>query len=486
MNSKKLILVLPLFAMLASLPACGGNSGGGGNDYKDITPVYSDAPITGSGTIKVWVGNESVEFYQAAANEWVDTMKGLSADFKFTVTVEGHDTGSVAGDLINDASACADVFTAAHDNIGKLAAGKYAKPFYDGYVYDQVKADNTANFTSVSYSIVDHKRALYGVPYIGQSLFLMYNKKYVSDEQALTFEGLHEAAVAATTAKLTPKAVTVTGTDGYNFSFPLLAQNNETHATSLKIYEGGTKNSGSCWSQGEDSVANLHWAQRQFADVNGLAWGSSAGWDQDIQNGGALSVISGAWKFKTFASAVGATNVGVAMIPTYTLTADDVAGTTVEAGTVMRGGTFADCKVFMINGYSDGTKYLAEQNLIKYLSSKSVQNDSFVECENLPAYNGAAAYIETIKDTLSASAYAMAVSQNNMFAYGIPQPFVTGTLNSYYYSKGAPAFYQLAIENASNAYGTVAALRQTLYKMQYIWQKGQEPSSVPSTLPAEI
>lgn len=488
MRNKKIILALPIFAMLVGLTACDIGSNNGNGSYVDITPVYNDNLLTGSGKITVWVGNESVEFYQNVADDWVDANAALSPDFHFTVEVAGHDTGSVAGDLINDASACADIYTAAHDNIGKLAAGKYAKPFYDGYIYDQIIADNPTSFTNVCYSVVDGKRALYGSPYIGQALFLMYNKQYVTAEQAQTFEGLKAAAAAISTPTKKVNAVTVTGTDGYNYSFNLLAQNNETHATSLKLYEGGNKATGSCWAQGEDAVANLRWAQRYFGEENGLAWASSSGWEQDLSNTGTLALISGSWKYNAFANAVGVSNVGVAMIPTYTLTSADVEGTTAEVGTVMRGGTFADCKVFMINGYSNGTKYLAEQNLIKYLSTKTVQKDSFVQCDNLPAYNGAATDIADLYSagTITESSYNMAVAQNDMFAYGIPQPFVSGTFNTYYYSKGAPALYQLVIENKSDAYATTDSLRQVLYRMQYIWQKGQEPASVPSTLPATI
>jgi len=488
MRNKKIVLALPIFFMLLGLVACGAGGGGDNDEYEDITPVYNDNPLTGSGKITVWVGKESVEFYQDVADEWVAAKAALSSDFKFTVEVAEHDTGTVAGDLINDASVCADIYTSGHDNIGKLASGKYAKPFYDGYLYDQILAENSESFSDVCYSVVDGKRAFYGSPYIGQSLFLMYNKAYVTEEQAQTFEGLQAAAAAASTPTKIVNAVTVTGTDGYNYSFNLLAQNNVTHSTTLKLYEGGAKTTGSCWSQGDDAVANLKWAQRYYGEANGLAWPSSSGWEQDLFNAGTLSLISGAWKYKAFASAVGASNVGVAMLPTYTLTAADVEGTSVAVDTVMRGGTFSDVKVFLINGYSNGSKYLAEQDLVKYLSGKAIQQQSFIQCDNLPAYAGAATDISNYFEDgiITESSYQMAVAQNNMFAYGIPQPFVTGTFNTYYYSKGAPALYQLAVENANDDYAATRSLREILYRMQFIWQKGQEAAKIPSTLPTDI
>ena len=490
MKTKKLFLTLPVFVASLALSACGGGNGGGGDGgsseqkYNDIATYDMPEDFAGEGEIKVWVGTESVEYYKKLANEWVAEHKAKNAEFKMTVAIEGHDSGGVAGDLENDASVCADIFTAAHDNIGKLAQEKLVKPFIDNALYAQIKADNPENFVNVSYSVVDDQRALYGAPYIGQSLFLMYDKRYVSEDQAKTFEGLQQAAKAASTDKLEVKALTVTGQDGFNFSFTILAQDNETHETSMKIYENGEK--GNCWAQGEDSVANLQWIRRFYAEKNGFTWASSSGWEIDLQNKGVISIISGSWKYKAFASAIGATNVGIAMIPTYTLTDADVEGTTAKAGTVMRGGTFNDCKVFMINSYSDGKKYTAEQSLIRYLTTKEAQNGSLKECDNLPVYKGADEYIESIKDELSASTYQLALAQNKMAEYSIPQPFLNGTLNSYYYSKNAPSLYSMVVENTDGKYGTTRAAREILYRMQHIWEKGKDQANVPETLPADI
>ena len=489
MKTKKLFIALPVFVTALGLIGCGGGdnsgSGGGGHSYKDIDTYELPEAPDGSGTITVWVGKESVEFYQTAANEWVAAMKASNSKFNFAVTVEDHDSGGIAGSMELDNTTCADIVTAAHDNIGKLAQEKLVKPFNMKSLYTQVEEDNPATFFEVSHSVVDNVRAIYGSPYIAQSLFLMYDKRYVTAEQAKTFEGLKEAAAARSTSKLEVKAVTVTGQDGFNFSFPLLAQNNETHATTMKIYKDGDKKD--CWAQGEDSVANLQWARRYFAEPNGLTWPSSSGWEIDLQNGGVVSIIGGAWKYKAFASAIGATNVGVSMIPTYTLTEADVAGTTQTAGTVMRGGTFADCKCLLINAASEPSKYVAEQSLVKFLSTKAIQNRSLIACDNLPAYAGASDYIESIKDELGEQKYSLALAQNKMAAYGIAQPFINGTLNSYFYSKGAPTLYTMVVENTDGKYGTTKAAREILYRMQHIWEKGKDPeTAVPSSLPKDI
>ena len=74
-----------------------------------------------------------------------------------------------------------------------------------------------------------------------------------------------------------------------------------------------------------------------------------------------------------------------------------------------------------------------------------------------------------------------------MAAYGIAQPFINGTLNSYFYSKGAPTLYTMVVENTDGKYGTTKAAREILYRMQHIWEKGKDPeTAVPSSLPKDI
>ncbi|MBO4422735.1 MAG: extracellular solute-binding protein, partial [Clostridia bacterium] len=172
---KKLIaLAIVLIMTVALFAGCGGG---------------------GDKNIRVWVGEESVEFYQKLCNEYV----AAHPDFGFTIEVKGMDTGAVAGTISNDPTAAADIYTVAHDNIGKLASTQCAKPIGDQSLIDQVLADNPESFQNVIYSTLNGQKYLYGVPYISQALFLYYNKALVTDEQAKTFEGLREAAAAAGT-----------------------------------------------------------------------------------------------------------------------------------------------------------------------------------------------------------------------------------------------------------------------------------------------
>ena len=480
---KKLISLLLAVLMLFTFAGCGGGGEGGGG---------KPSGNPDDGKIVVWVGEESAEFYQKACDEFVRK----NPDFGYTVTVKGMDTGAVAGTVTNDPSAAADIFTVAHDNIGKLASTQCAKPIADESLIRQVKADNPASFQNVIYSTLNGKEYLYGVPYISQALFLYYNKEKVTEAQAESFEGLREAARAAGT-----KAITVTGDDGFNNSFALLATRVPDHATTVKLFQGaeavsgGSKGESNC--QGDDTVAIVRWLQEYYADPNGFKWASSDGWEADLKNGGALAVIGGAWHYNSAKAALSETNLGIAMIPTLTLTESACAGLSgVKAGDVYRGGTFADCKVFMINAHSATEKYSALQTLVKYMSSKEVQNESYVNCLNVPAYVGASDFIKSCFDTgkVTESQYMLACKQVEMAEWGIPQPFLTGTLNTYYYSKNAPAVLRAMIEKTPypttgdvilTETESLEGVRKGLYMMEYLWMHGVNPKDFPADLPVK-
>ena len=444
------------------------------------------------GVIRIWVGEESAEYFQKACDAYV----AEHSDFGYKIEVKGMDTGSVAGTITNDPTAAADIYTVAHDNIGKLASTQCAKPITDEALIKQVQDDNPASFQSVIYSTLNDKKFLYGVPYISQALFLYYNKALVTEEQAKTFEGLQEAAKAAGT-----KAITVTGDDGYNMSFALLATKADDHSTTVKIFDGaesvsgGAKGESNC--QGDDTVAIVRWLQAYAADPNGFKWASPDGWDADLDkdNKGVLAVIGGAWHYNTAKAALGESNLGIAMIPTFTLTEEACEGlSSVKAGDVYRGGTFADCKCFMVNANSASSKYAKEQELIKYLSSKEIQNESYVECLNVPAYVGAADYIKKCYEDgkVSESQYNLAAMQVSMAEWGIPQPFITGTLNTYYYSKNAPAVFRAMIDRTPypttgdkvlEETESLEGVRKGLYLIEYLWMHGVSPKEFPAALP---
>ena len=470
MNFKKIGVALATLGTTIALASCGGGNKSGGE-------------------ISLWVGNESVNFYKEAVKDFL----AQNSNFGYSINVVAADTGTIAGSMVSDNTACGDIITVAHDNIGKLAQRSLIKPLTDEGLLQQIEDDNPATYKDVIRSTMAEStdKYVFGSPYISQALFLMYNKQYVTEEQAKTFEGLKEAALALRETDTSKKGdihgCTLAGTDGYNFSFTLLARKVSDNSTTLKIYEG--LNKANCYCQGDDTVAVTRWAQDAFRNGT-LEWPNDSGYATMMQTHTALAVVGGAWHYNAVVSAIGAENVGLALIPTFTLTADHVAETTVPANTQMRGGTFADCKCFVINGASDGTKYAAEQQLIKYLSSKDVQNKSFKEALNVPAYKDAMNYIESVKDSIEPNAYKLAKVQSEMGQFGIPQPFVTATLNNYYYQAGAPDLYKnlIIIDDKTEGDGSLRKVREVLFTIEYIWKWGNgtvDKLVIPEVLPGD-
>ena len=470
MKYKKVVVALATLGTAISLAACGSSGGS-------------------KGEISLWVGAESVDFYKTITAKYVED----NPSFNYTVNVVAADTGTIAGSMIADNTACGDIITVAHDNIGKLAQRSLVKVLTDESLLAQIEADNPNEYKDVIRSTVpgtDDKYVI-GSPYISQALFLMYNKQYVTEEQAKTFEGLQQAALALRESDSSKKGdihgCTLAGTDGYNFSFTLLARKVSDNSTTLKIYEGLEK--ANCYCQGDDTVAVTRWAQDAFRNGT-LEWPNDSGYATMLQTHTALAVVGGAWHYNAVVSAIGKENVGLALIPTFTLTASQVAETSVPANTVMRGGTFADCKCFVINGASDASKYAAEQELIKYLSSKDVQNLSFKNAMNVPAYKGAMEYIESVKSEIDANVYELAKAQSQMAEFGIPQPFVTATLNNYYYQSGAPDLYKnvIIIDEKDENDASLRKVREVLYTIEYVWKWGNgtlDKVVIPEVLPGD-
>lgn len=430
--------------------------------------------------ISIYVGNEdgNAEFYQELIDNYIaERNEAEPGSFPYQAKVSGVDLGSIASSILNDRSAHADIYSVANDNVGKLAQHGDAWPITDQGLINQVSEDNTAAVVNVCESTVGEQKDLYGVPYISQALFLMYDKRYVSATQAESFEGLAQAAQARGE---NVKGVEVVGDDGFNFSFVQLSRQLPENTTTLKIYANGTNKDGT-YCQGDDTVTATQWARDFLANPNGLGFPSSSKWDGDLKAGNCVSIIGGAWHYNTFAKAIGSTNVGTALIPTYTVSASQAYGS-IQPGTTFRGGTFADVKVFMMNKAADEAKLPYLQELMTFLSKKTTQQESFITAGNIPAYASFAQDIDAIKaehPDLPEKSIDLALAQTGMVTYGLPQPFATALLNNFYYQNGGPAIFKELIVNKDGAYSNVDDVRMGLWRLNYLWSNGVKNKTTP-------
>ena len=440
---KKLFLLTALmFSIMIAAVGCGSSS-----------------PLT------IWVGSESVDFYTNKMTEYVENYNAThEKEFPFEVAVKAVDTGTAASTFLDDSDAGADIFTVAHDNLGKLIAGSSSiAPVTDTALLAQIEADNPQTFLNVIKGTVDGTEYTFGVPYIAQSLILYYNKAYITPEQVQTWEGIWEAA-----RNNNKQALSLTGTDGFNNSFLLLATQYDNHYTSLELYKDGIQEN--CFATGDDTIAKLKWGQRFFTDEFGAKAPTESGWEVELTDEISLSVIGGAWRFTAANAALGE-NLGIAPLPTFTLTEADAYGQA-AAGTVYKSGTFADTKMFVMKKNSDKADYL--QDILLFLSSKEVQEESFIAAQNLPAYKNASVEFDAFKeDTLEAK---LATAQVDMFEWGIPQPFgYNSKFNTYYYSKGAPDLILDILENKDGEFSTDQAIYDQMLIVESLWKTGLRP-----------
>lgn len=210
MNKTKRFCAIALAAMMAAsaLAACGqGNttstapaaSTGGGEETtssaSDGGSATVEDPLYGEGangtiSLKVWGPDSAQDVLKSQCAQFIEDMKPYGT-IEIEVVPQGEDVA--ATNVLTDASAAADVFGFACDNLDRLVTA--------GTLLEVVEADK--NFvvennseSSVNAASIDDQ--LWAFPETGDnSYILVYNKDYVSDDQAKTLEGVLEACKAA-------------------------------------------------------------------------------------------------------------------------------------------------------------------------------------------------------------------------------------------------------------------------------------------------
>lgn len=220
MNKTKRICAIAIAAMLAvtSFAGCGsGDTGSTGGTTGGSTGGETTASTTGGGTtvtgdggdplygegangtinLKVWGPDAAQEVLKEQCDKFSENMKAYGNDVKIEVIPQGE--ADSAALVLNDATVAADVFGFACDNLNKLVRTGCLLEV-TGAEKDAVIADNSEG--SVKAATVTDKDTgedkIYGYPETGDnSYILVYNKDYVSEDQAKTLEGTLEACKAA-------------------------------------------------------------------------------------------------------------------------------------------------------------------------------------------------------------------------------------------------------------------------------------------------
>ena len=189
---KKIFAVLLASMMAATaLVGCGGSGDSStasktesnGNGASATSSDFGDEDNI---TLKVWAPDKAVSTFEKEC----EAFKALYPDKKIDITVVAQTEKDAATNLLNDASAAADVFGFASDQLNKLqTAGVIAQAAYA----EDISKRDTAE--SVSAATLGGK--IYAYPETGDNgYYLVYDKSVVSDEQAGRFEDILEACKA--------------------------------------------------------------------------------------------------------------------------------------------------------------------------------------------------------------------------------------------------------------------------------------------------
>lgn len=138
--------------------------------------------------LTVWAPSKAQDVFKAETAKFAELFKDY---FNVNITVTKQEEGDVKGQVINDPSKAADVFSFASDQLQELADATALAPVIFG---EDVTATNIAS--AVNAATIDSK--IWAYPETGDnSYFLAYDKRFVTEEDAKSLETLLAACKAS-------------------------------------------------------------------------------------------------------------------------------------------------------------------------------------------------------------------------------------------------------------------------------------------------
>lgn len=192
---KKILAILMAGVLTATAFAgCGGggessktNSGSSSNSGSNATGVnastvdYAYFGDEDNVKLKVWVPDAAVNLVK----KQIEDFKKTYSDKKFDITVVAQGEQDAATQMLNDASAAADVFSFPSDQLNKLVDAGVIAPVAKGFT-DYVTSSNSEDTIKAGTS----KNTLYAYPETNDNgYYMVYDNTVVTEEDAKTLEG---------------------------------------------------------------------------------------------------------------------------------------------------------------------------------------------------------------------------------------------------------------------------------------------------------
>jgi arabinogalactan oligomer/maltooligosaccharide transport system substrate-binding protein len=404
---KKLIALLLAVLMVASvLAACGGNNNAnnnsgdnGGKTTENSDPFYGEDNIS----LLVWAPDNAVSLTKQLCEDFIAKYPNK----KITIDVQAQGEADAAAQMLNDLDKAADVFGFVCNNINKLQQGNALAPVVADYLED-VKSRNTEFAVSTGTLTVDGKEQLLAYPETGENgYYLVYDKQYVTDDDAKSLEGILAAC------KKAGKKCLINIDNGFYGCMPLYTGgmvNNGLKEDGTQIFNDYDKEK--VLDSLEAFAKLFHEYKDTFMSADPARIGSGMAENPSTVAAG----IDGSWNAATVAKTLG-DNYGAAKLPTIKINGTD----TQIIG--MNG-----AKLIGVNSRSKFPE--AAQVLANYLTSEEVQTTRLEELNWLPS-NKNAQQNDIVKNSPALSAL-LAQSEFSIPQINIAETFWTpvGTLGS--------------------------------------------------------
>lgn len=359
---KKVLSVLCGVLLLGLLTGCGSNTTNNAANG-DAVDATNSGTKTGPIKLRVWAEEDNFPMLE----KMIDSFKKQYSSETFEITLEVQGDGTLRDTALGDVHNMADVFHFPDDQLNSLAVGGVLSEIPDS---DAIKSGNTA--ASVEAASINGK--LYAYPMTADNgYFLYYNKKYLSEEDVKTMDGI--LAVAEKHGK---KLTMELNSGWYLYSFF------GNTGLNFGMNEDGVTNYCN-WNTTEGAVTGLHVATAINDIINhpGFRVDVDGNFLPDAKSDVVIAAISGVWNAVGVKETWGE-DYGAVKLPTYTCN-----------GKQIQMASFTGYKMVGANSYSENVEWA--HKLAAWITNEENQTLRFVERNQGPSNTKAAASDEVMK-----------------------------------------------------------------------------------------
>lgn len=323
-----------MLRFLGLLPAIGLILTGCGNNTSTVksnagTEVFEETgEDNGNVSLRIWAAEEDAQLMEQV----VSSFEAEYPDTKFDITVEAMSEADCRENLLNNVLEAPDVFTFADDQLASICASGIIKPIENA---DEISSRNIEG--AVAAATVNDK--LYAYPLTADNgYFMYYNKKYLSESDVATMDGMLKKAQDE------GKKILMDLSSGwYLYSFY-----GNTGLT-IGLNEDGISNY-CTWNATDGDVkgTDVFNAVAKIGKSKGFISGDDAKLEKGAKDDTIIAGVSGVWMSTKLQEAWG-DNFGAVKLPTYTC-----------AGKQIQMSSYAGYKMVGVNSYSSNSYWAAK------------------------------------------------------------------------------------------------------------------------------